>query len=444
MWVCHQRRGAFFRSLAFVLLLGVSPAALAQEVEDEIDAAAMADAPPPPQPLSGISLNDNVPPLRRRRAATDDDKGLRLGSFIASPSLEVGVIGSSNAGREAKKTNEDAAVYLRPSLKLSSDWSRHSVSLDASADIVRYLDSGELDSNGIDIGAATRIDLRRTTQVELDAAYQLLSLAPSDIATLGSPIENQDTHRFTGGAGLTHDFGGATGRLRLTGTRQTYDDVRLNDGTTELNGDRDYVEGQIALRATLNTAAHIRPFAEVAYAQRWHDQKIDRNGLGRDSHGVTGTIGLVLEDDPFWSGELALRSVLRDYVSPSFNTQTALGAFGALQWQPRDGTALGLSAGVDISDSISATEGGERSWNFSSNIRQAVRNNIDLTGSAAITLTETLTGTDKAYNLSAGAEWAINPMITGRIGYEGNWLDAAAVGDDADEHRILASIILAR
>jgi hypothetical protein len=50
----------------------------------------------------------------------------------------------------------------------------------------------------------------------------------------------------------------------------------------------------------------LKPFVELTYAPRFHDEKLDRNGLRRNSQGLTASVGVALDHGPIWSGDAAL------------------------------------------------------------------------------------------------------------------------------------------
>ncbi|NJM30980.1 MAG: outer membrane beta-barrel protein [Rhizobiales bacterium] len=106
---------------------------------------------------------------------------------------------------------------------------------------------------------------------------------------------------------------------------QLYDDLELLDGGTEDNGDREYAEPAVSIRATYSEPPSFKPFVEVGYAPRFHFKSTDRNGENRNSHGLNARAGVVIDRGPIWSGEAALVYSARDYEDSALKTANVLG-----------------------------------------------------------------------------------------------------------------------
>jgi hypothetical protein len=224
-----------------------------------------------PSPLSQISLGDDDPSLRREAAEQAnpyDAQGLRLGGLRLFPKLELGGIASSNPARTTSGADADAALLLKPALRLESDWSRHGFAAEASGALVEYLDQGELSSTSADVNATLRLDIRHTTQLSLDSGYVLSSAGPADREVPNGAIENRLTHDVRAGARVDHDVGAGTFQLRGRIGRSIYENVALAGGLTEDNGDRTYTEPGLGLHVIFNRGAKFRPFIDVAYTQK--------------------------------------------------------------------------------------------------------------------------------------------------------------------------------
>ena len=79
---------------------------------------------------------------------------------------------------------------------------------------------------------------------------------------------------------------GLEGRAKLGIERQIYEDVELSGGGTEDNSDRNNYTPSLALRLSYTDPPALKPFVELTYAPRFHDEKFDRNGLRRNSQGI--------------------------------------------------------------------------------------------------------------------------------------------------------------
>ena len=255
---------------------------------------------------------------------------------------------------------------------------------------------------------------------------------------------NRLSHEIRGSVGVTHEAGFADLQVKSGLRREMFEDVDLSGGGKEDNSDRNYTELALSLRGTFNRGAVIRPFAEVAYTPRFHDKNVDRNGLRRDSHGLSGTLGLRIDDDPVWTGEVGVTYLVRDYEDPTLKTVDAPGVLANLQWRPTELTQIDLSATLTAGETASAVDSATLTWGAGATLRHALRDNLDLIGAVTFSSAKTTAGTDESYGTRAGLEWKLNPLASWSMFYEGNWYDSAAAGSDYDEHRLLGSIILKR
>lgn len=431
--------------------LAVAPHASAEDlaVDDQVESSGTASvtepAPPPPafQDLSAA----NSPLLRRTRQQSTDPyaaQGLRLGSFTLFPTLETGIAATSNMGQAAKGAKADAGLLLKPGLEIESDWSRHQFSASISGEAVRYLREEKLSTYGIDAKANLRLDVRRGTTLDVETGYELISTGASDSEVPDTAVSDQISHVLTAGVAVEHEAGFADLRLGSGVRRELYDNVKLSGGGVEDNGDRDFVEPSVTLRGTFNRGAMLRPFLETSYAPRIHDQSADRNGLRRDSKGYAATLGLRIDDDPLWSGEVGLTYLVRDYEDPTLATESAPGLLANLQWRPTELSKFDLSAGMTIDETSDAGSGGKPTWTASAKVTHALRDNLDLLSGVSISTSDASGGRDNTYGASAGLDWKLNPLISWSLLYEGEWGDSPGSSSDYDEQRLLTGIILKR
>jgi hypothetical protein len=433
-------------ALAAALLGGTAQQADAQEADEDLrlDTVAEEEVPPPPSPPQ-ITIGDDDILLRpRAREAVDPYApiGLRAGAFTLFPSLEAGSVVSSNVRRTLTDKKADVGLSVRPKLRLESDWVRHQLTANAEFEGRQFLGEEDIKSIGGNIDAGLRLDVRRTTTADIEWNYEATStgLESGDLPTdaTGSRLDQQ----FGASAAVTHDFGGVEGRLRLGVSRELFGDVDLAGGLTEDNSDRDYTELSLSARGSLKTGAILEPFGEIAYVPRIHDQKIDRNGLKRDSQGLRLSAGVTFNDEPVWAGEVAAVMELRDYSDSTLNTALVPGVAASLTWRPTDLTQFEFSAGASLSETVSAGSSATQDWNVGYQMTHALQENLELQAGMNLEFSREEGETDITYVGNLGLNWTINPNVVLSAGYEGTFFRGAGPSDDYTDHRLLTSIIL--
>ena len=218
-------------------------------------------APPKPTSLEVNPPPEQPPPPRKRKR--DDDPyaatGIDIGQFFVYPTVKVGGVYTDNVAQSHAHRQDDIGLRLRPSLRVESDWVRHSFNLDADGDFAFY--KGHPDDNTATASAAARLrlDVRRGTEATLEANYYLSqdSAGTSDVP--GNAIGNRTDHTYELAARLDHDVGRIATRFKAGIIWQTYDDVKLAGGGVENNSDLNYYEPEVVFRAGYNITPVFTP-----------------------------------------------------------------------------------------------------------------------------------------------------------------------------------------
>jgi hypothetical protein len=350
--------------------------------------------------------------------------GLRL-----LPSLEIGA-------------DTDLALRVKPELRFESDWSRHAFDGKLAGELVDYVDGPQFSRHGAEASSNLRLDVHSDLTAELHASYKLTSVGDGNIDLPSTAIESRTDHSLAASAGLTRQFGSLHTRLRLGAAQYLFDDVELAGGGREDNVDRAYFEPQLAMRASYNTGARLRPFADVSYAPRMHNQKLDRSGLKRHSQGGTLALGLAVDDAALWSGEIASTYALRDYEDANLATADVFGVAAALSWRPSELTTLTFTSSASLQETSIAGLAAARVWDNSLELSHALRDSVGLRSSVSLAVQDESGQTDISFGAKASIDWTLNPYLVWSVGYEGQWQQSGFA--DSDEQRLLTSVILRR
>ena len=397
-------------------------------------------------PLLTIAPEEEQAPLKTPRRIFDPyaAQGVELGGLTLYPSLEAGTLYTSNVSRAASGARSDVGLDLKPAIRFESDWVRHSWEGRAGSDFIAYMENGDLNSTQADAGSKFRLDIRSTTYAEFEANYGLNQTGSESSEVPDTAIGNRTDHALAASAAIIHDFGPLEGRAKLAIERQIYEDVELARGGTEDNSDRDNYTPAASLRLTYIDPPALKPFVEVTYAPRFHDEKFDRNGLRRDSQGLTANLGVKLERGPIWQGEAALIYAVRDYEDSALATNGVFGVNGNLTWGLTDLTSVLLSLATTLNESSSATSSGTKTWSGRIAVTHELRENVNLLSGLGVELEKGSGGTDTTITPSLGMEWQLNPNLAWTAGYDGTWFEAASSSGDYNEQRLTTGIVLRR
>jgi hypothetical protein len=339
---------------------------------------------PPAQPADPVTTGSvgppyappYAPPAKPRPRPKEIDPyaplGIRAGSFILRPAIDVTAGYDSNPQREP--TAKGSSVYtIAPELKAVSDWERHEfrASLRGSYDGFTQLPS--LDRPFFESILDARIDVTSQTRVELQNRFQYATDTP------GSPNFEADVEKPTpytnlgGTAGLFHKFN----RLEIGGRasidRTHYDDSKLTDGTTVSNGDRNFSTYGLELRGSYEWAPGVKPYIAVTTDRRVYDLSVDAGGVQRDSNGLTPRIGTSFELSRQLTGDVSVGYLTRRYEDPQLEDVNGIVADASLIWSATALTKATFTARSSVYESTDPQVSGVLGRDFGVQVDHAFR-----------------------------------------------------------------------
>ena len=292
----------------------------------------------PPVEIAGRPARNQADPF----AAT----GVRLGSFILRPAIEVGVNLSDNPGESA---GGDGAVglLLAPELNVSSEDDLYAVEADLRAVAILYGDE-ELDERSAEASVRGRYDLTDSTSLEASLGYSYELDRFTDPDTPAAAVERPPVQRIDGSFGVTQRVGRVVLGVAGEVDRSLHADVDLSGGGTASREELDNIEYGVRLRAAYEASPAFAPFVEVAAGRRDFDRERDDSGFARSS--VWGEMrgGLLVDFGEKLSGEAALGYRREDLDDDRLDDIDALVASAAILWSPQRLTEVRFELSTDV------------------------------------------------------------------------------------------------
>jgi hypothetical protein len=305
--------------------------------------------------------------------------GIRAGSFLLFPSLDLN--GAYSTNPERTPTGGGAAtpspyIVAAPELRVQSDWERHSLSADISGSWTQYTANDLLPSLNVPYMNSKidgRVDVSRDTQINLQLRGVINTDnpgSPNNTAGLAKLPENFDVGQTVG---VTQQFNRLTMTFKGTFDRATYDPSQLTDGTFSSNADRNFNQYGGIGRIGYELDPGFKPYVEFAGDERIHDEQFDRNGLQRDSVGISGKAGIAVNLFGSLTGEMAVGYVNRVYRDPTLPNVGGVIEDGALIWQPDGLNTVKLSATSQVYETVLDNASGELSRDLTLEFDHAFR-----------------------------------------------------------------------
>lgn len=278
--------------------------------------------------------------------------GMNVGSFVFFPLLEVAGNAFTNVLLEPQ-ADQDVAIDVVPSGRLTSNWSRHLVELSAQGNYRGYGDFNSEDELGYNVQTRGRLDVTSRTNVEVglrqsfgqetrdainaDGADDRTSVLQNGVTILGN-------HRFNRlGLRLTSDF-----------SEQQFGSTGI-DATFDSNDDRDFQASDHTVRASWEFKPTLSAFAEVTLNTRDYDVANVDDGFIRSSDGQRYRVGVDFGNTgAILRGTISLGYGVQNPESDGLEAVRGILFDSALEWRATEFTSVLLTGNSDIGESTTA------------------------------------------------------------------------------------------
>ena len=450
--------------------------------------------------LGGASAQEDSYFIRDRNVSVVDRvqaynraPGLRAGSFVVRPQLDIGagwtsnVFALSDSGLPTAEQFEDESAlfgFIRPSLAAVSDWNRHEIRFDAYTELTgnERFDSESFVTAGAEVGGL----------IEIDRASEVFGAVSYDVLREGREVNNTfllarepveyDVARAE--VGVRREFGRTRGMIRFDLSDFDYDDVDVipipqlafgPDGQPLLDedggfvratdeagnglfvpqgsGDQDFRD-HTSYRATAEAAYAVSPDTALVVRgqleQRDYEGR-DEFGLDRDSEGFRVAVGAEFDLTSLVRGEVTIGYFERAYEDVQFEDVDGLGIDVGIEWFPTELTTVTLTGSRDVEDSPFVQAGGVVREDVAVQIDHELRRNLSVYAFGGYGQDEfdDLDRQFERYRLGAGARFYVNDNLSVGASYDYVSQDLeddsgviGVFGAPYDTHRALVTITL--
>ncbi|MCW8926906.1 MAG: outer membrane beta-barrel protein [Xanthomonadales bacterium] len=276
-----------------------------------------------------------------RKPTAYEAEGVRLGSFILKPAVELTLEHNNNIYYIDETKVADTLFHIQPKLALVSDWGRHALNFDAGADIARYSDYGDEDYEDWWVTLDGRVDVKRGNTVNYGATYKQLheernspdyvhGIKPSEFSYSGFDL------------GYERNFNRLTANLGYDRFDTDYDNNVNSDGEIVDNQDRDRSRDTLALRLDYERSPGRSIFVGGAINNNDYDLSSDSEGYDRSSDGYRLQAGIARDLTGVLVGDLYLEYIDQQYDDVRFDDVNGFGLGARLEWTPSKMTSVGF------------------------------------------------------------------------------------------------------
>lgn len=408
-----------------------------------------ASTPPPTLQQPNTYLPGVLPQRPLPLAATDPYAalGIRAGSFLLQPSLDLSTAYVTNAERVPGSAGS-AYLVAAPELKVQSDWERHSLTADIAGSYTQYATDlvPSLNVPFLNAKVDGRIDVSRDTQIIAEQRFIVNTDNPGS-PNIGTQVAKLPINTDVGETlGVAQEINRLLLTFKGTFDRAVYDPSLLTDGVSASNSDRNFDQYAGIARVGYELDPGFTPFVEVQEDDRVHDEEFDRSHLQRDSVGTTAKVGSDLNLFGSLTGEMAVGYVNRDYQDATLPSIHGPIADGALIWQPTGLTTFKLGATSQVYETVLAGASGELSRDVNLEIDHAFRTWLigQLRGGYGNDEYVGITLLDNRYFVSLGLTYILNRDVQVRAQVRQDWQIATQSGFNYNATSFLLGLHLQR
>lgn len=314
-----------------------------------------------------------------RRHPDYEPQGTRIGSFVAFPRLDLGLVASNNVYLTENTRNGDVFGRIAPSLLVQSDWNRHMLSLSAESVFLRYAAQTPLNRDTWDIKPSGRFDVGDFGSVTAEARVSRLQEDPFT-STIGAPLAILSSYRRNLAVIRGEREVGRTRFLAsIEGTQLRFSDVRLGDGEVQSQRQRNRSLLIAAGQAEYALSPGAVLFTRFSHTNISYDQKILAGGLlnrSGDSAQIVG--GLNLDLPSFIRGTIGIGYTRRTYDGANYKTVGGISGQIRLDYFLSDIMDFNLAAKRVLDDSATTDNNPYVETSVSIGANRSIRDNIIL------------------------------------------------------------------
>lgn len=315
--------------------------------------------------------------------------GIRVGSFVLFPTLEVGGGGTDNVFRSATSRTSDMFAEASAGSTLASNWRRHALELRIQNTRSFYQDYTTENDNRLEAQARGRLDISRRTNVAADVAYSYGKEARGSVNSPTSTTGDRPTLiQRRAGIEANHRINRLTLQLRGAVTETEYGSVETTDPltgvpTTSSGRERNYVQREIGGRAGWQFNPNLQLYADVVLNNRTHEAPNAGDGILRNSDGYRAQLGAAFDKRGMLQGEVSAGYASQTPDDPRLKTVSGFIYNGKLSWQPTGLTEVIVTATSDIGETTLAGSAGALTRQTGVEVRHALRRYIILIAGAS-------------------------------------------------------------
>ncbi len=324
---------------------------------------------------------EDAAPKRNKTADARDETaydptGIRMGSFILLPAVELRGGYTSNAA-QSSAGHPSGTMTIAPDILLKSDWASNEFQFRLKGAYEYFTDTTVAPDPNLYVEANGRVDLPSDWALRLKADYTYDTQSSNQYGYPKRADQPPGINTYDAGATLDGEVGRMVVQLRGTATYTGYDDIKIdNVSVTQAYLDNTLIN--TAARLGYQWTPAVAPFVEVQLSNRVFNNPTDPSGYSRDSQGITLRGGIAYSAAPILKGEIALGWRHETYTDSQFAPFDLPTVDASLIWSPSPLTQVALVAATSIDPATDINASSTIVYDLGLSVERYVRRNFTL------------------------------------------------------------------
>jgi hypothetical protein len=335
--------------------------------------------------------------------------GIHEGGFTIFPKLTTDFNYTSNLFAQESNAVADGYVSIRPSIEAVSNWGRHELRANVSANIRQYDQHTSENETGWTVGTSGRLDIYEHDTASGSLQAQRIYEERRSTQSPTTAAEPIPINSYIGTLRGVHEFN----RLRLTGgaivRKLDYHNVpSIGGGVVDVNGrDRSGYTGDV--KAEYGLSPDTAVYVQTSYLDTHYDHPLPTDP-NRNSKELSVLGGANFDLTALMRGDIGVGYTSRKYDNAAFGTMKGFRVNGIVEYFPSRVTTVTLNLWRSVEDAVDTEKGGFFLSVIGLTVDHEVRRNI-LVNAGANFSSEKYQGIDrlnKTSNYSVGGVYLVN------------------------------------
>ena len=391
--------------------------------------------------LAGTSTTVIAQELRRGASVLErpkpelDPLGVRAGSFLIFPKVELGTTYDDNVFATENNKEGDFLFQVLPTVTVQSDFSRHALRFSAGADVGRYAD--QTSENYIDyfFTGGGRFDVTGDSFLVGDVSYRKLHEDRGDPDSPTAASEPIEFARTNAELAYQQRFNRVTGRIGVGAENEDYDDVSSITGTTLNQDNRDKWAYSATGQVGYDLYPGYQPFLRFTYTRTEYDE----GTVKPDSDTYEAVVGTTLDLTNLLTGEIFVGYLSRSYDESQFKNFTGVAYGLKLDYAVTQLTSISGNVTRGVEEGFGAVPSPRDRTTFQVGVDHELLRNVVLSALAEYQMDDyqNTSQEEDFYLVQAGATYNLNRNFYLRGTYSYSTRDSNLPGEDYDRNLFL-------